>query len=211
MLFLQHHVATTRARLARIQRAITKPVPYSTEWLAARGLFVMGRHSYTTPRIHYYAGDTCRVEVGDWSALAAEVEILPGGNHRLDTVASFPIERRLGLPGYTANPDTWSKGDVIIGSDVWIGRGVRILGGVTIGHGAVIAAWSTVTKDIEPYSIAAGVPAKQLRKRFDEPTIHALLRIAWWDWPENLIRARSTELASPDLLRFIARYDPGEP
>jgi acetyltransferase-like isoleucine patch superfamily enzyme len=191
-----------------IQR-VMRPKPYSIEWLTANGLFTMGRHSYIAPRIHYYAGDTCRVSVGDWSALAAEVEILPGGNHRVDTVASFPIERRLGLPGRAEIPDTWSKGDVVIGSDVWIGRGTHILGGVTIGHGAVVAAWSTVTRDIEPYGIAAGVPARQLRKRFDESTINALLRIAWWDWPEDLIRERAAELARPDVQAFVARYDPG--
>src|SRR6202035_2113126 len=87
----------TRARLIHIKRAIIKPKPYSIEWLAARGLFTMGSHSYTTPRIHYYPGDTCRVRIGDWSALAADVEILPGGNHRIDTAAWFPIERRLAL------------------------------------------------------------------------------------------------------------------
>lgn len=152
----------------------------------------MGSHSYIAPHVHYYEGDTCRVTIGDWSALAAEVEILPGGNHRVDTVASFPIRRRFGLPGYENAGEPWSKGDVIVGCDVWIGRGARILGGVTIGHGAVVAAWSTVTHDIEPYAIVAGVPATKLRSRFDQTTAEALLRIAWWDWSEDFILSGPT-------------------
>jgi acetyltransferase-like isoleucine patch superfamily enzyme len=167
----------------------------------------MGAHSYMAPRVHYYDGDKCRVTIGDWSALAAEVEIMPGGNHRIDTVASYPVRRRLGLPGYELEESPWSKGDVVIGSDVWIGRGARILGGVTIGHGAVVAAWSTVTKDIAPYGIAAGAPAKELRKRFGQSEIDALLRIAWWAWPATTIASRADDLASPDISRFIARYD----
>jgi len=170
----------------------------------------MGPHSYIAPTVHYYAGDKCRISIGDWSAFAAEVEIMPGGNHRIDTVASYPIRRRFRLAGYEDDGQPWSKGDVNIGSDVWIGRGVRILGGVTIGHGAVVAAWSTVTHDIEPYGIVAGAPAKHLRHRFDQAIIEALLRIAWWNWPEDLILQRADELGSPDIQGFIDRYDPSQ-
>ncbi len=169
----------------------------------------MGPHSYSVPQLHYHTGDTCRVIVGDWSSLADGVEILPGGNHYTDSVTTFPLARRLGLPGMSRTRDPWSKGDVVIGSDVWLGHGVRVLGGITIGHGAVVAAWSVVTRDIEPYAIAAGVPARVLRKRFDESTIAALLRVAWWEWPETVIRERADELTSADLTSFLARYDPG--
>src|SRR5450759_1342115 len=195
------------AYLRNLKRKLVKPTPYSIEWLKSKGLFTMGKHSYATPRVHYYDGDTARIIIGDWSALAAEVELLHGGNHRLDSAASFPIERRLGLPLDKASLDVWNKGDVVIGSDVWIGRSTLIMGGVSIGHGAVIAARSTVTKDVEPYSVVAGAPARLLRKRFDASTINALLRIAWWDWPEDVIRQRVATLASPDLHKFITMYD----
>jgi acetyltransferase-like isoleucine patch superfamily enzyme len=171
-------------------------------------MFSIGTHSYSVPILHYYAGDTASVRIGDWSSLADGVEIVPGGNHYVDAVTSFPLARRLELPNALYTRDPWNKGDVVIGSDVWLGCGVKVMGGVTIGHGAVVAAWSTVTSDVAPYAIAAGVPAREVRKRFDADTIASLLRIAWWNWPEQLIRDRADDLASVDVAAFIAKYDP---
>ncbi len=181
--------------------------PQSPEWFVERGLLTIGSHSYGVPAIAYYDGDTARVSIGDWTAIARDVEIMPGGNHRIDTVASFPLRRRLGMPGYENDGTPWSKGDVAIGSDVWIGRGARILGGVAIGHGAVVAAWSVVTRDVDPYTVVAGVPARPIKGRFDEATVEALLRIAWWEWPEDKIRDRAELLASTKLDEFIELYD----
>ncbi len=128
-----------RARLARNKPAAR----YSVAWLAERGLFSIGDRSYDAPTVHYYAGDTAKITIGDWTSIALDVEIMPGGNHRIDAVASFPVRHVLDIAGYEAD-GPWSKGEVTIGSDVWIGRGSRILGGVDIGHGAIVAAWSTV-------------------------------------------------------------------
>ena len=83
-----------------------------------------------------------------------------------------------------------SKGPIIVGNDVWIGFRSIILSGVTIGDGAVIYAGSVVTKDIPPYAIVAGVPAKIIRYRFDAKTIERLARVAWWDWPDEVIKSR---------------------
>ena len=85
------------------------------------------------------------------------------------------------------------------------------MSGVTIGPGAVVATRSVVTKDVAPYAIVGGVPAKQIGQRFGDEQIAALLRIAWWDWPLETIKARVDELCSPDVDAFIARYDPGLP
>ena len=81
-------------------------------------------------------------------------------------------------------PEAWdNKGDIVVGNDVWIGYEAVILSGVTVGDGAIIAARSVVTRDVPPYTIVGGVPAKPIRRRFDQKTIDALLELRWWDWP----------------------------
>lgn len=80
-----------------------------------------------------------------------------------------------------------NKGDIIIGSDVWIGYEAVILAGVTIGDGAIIGSRAVVTKDVPPYTIVGGIPAKPMRKRFDDKTISRLLQIKWRDWPKERI------------------------
>ena len=93
--------------------------------------------------------------------------------------------------------EAWdNKGDIVIGNDVWIGYEAVILAGVTIGDGAVIGARAVVTKDIPPYTIVGGVPAKPIRKRFPQETIDHLLKIKWWNWPEERIRQHITEIQS---------------
>lgn len=93
-----------------------------------------------------------------------------------------------------------------IGHDVWIGVSVLIKGGVKIGNGAVIAMGSVVTKDVPPYAIVAGVPAKIIKYRFKEETIKSLLSINWWDWPEDLIRERRKDFSDVEL--FVKTYSP---
>ena len=93
--------------------------------------------------------------------------------------------------------EAWdNKGDIVIGNDVWIGYEAVILAGVTIGDGAVIGARAVVTKDIPPYTIVGGVPAKPIRKRFTQETIDLLLKIKWWNWPEERIRQHIAEIQS---------------
>ena len=84
--------------------------------------------------------------------------------------------------------DSWdNKGDIVIGSDVWIGYEAVVMAGVTIGDGAVIGTRAVVTKDVPPYTIVGGIPAKPIRKRFSEETVQALLDLRWWDWPKERI------------------------
>lgn len=95
----------------------------------------------------------------------------------------------------------------MIGNDVWLCTDAAILSGVTVGHGAVVACGAVVTRDIPPYAIAAGNPAKVVRWHFDEATRHALLDIAWWDWPEQEVRQMAEVLYSTDtnaLIRYAA-------
>ncbi len=97
----------------------------------------------------------------------------------------------------------FSKGDVVIGNDVWIGHGATILSGVTIGHGAVIGACAVVTKDVPPYGIVVGTPARLVRKRFSDENIAILLNLRWWDWPEEKIDQARHLLHSGDIAGLV--------
>ncbi len=99
-----------------------------------------------------------------------------------------------------------TKGDVVIGNDVWLGNGAFILSGVTIGDGAVIGARSVITRNVAPYSITAGNPAKLYRFRFDEQQIAELLKIAWWEWPFEKIKEAWPLLMSTNIEEFIRTY-----
>ena len=107
-----------------------------------------------------------------------------------------------------------SKGDVVIGNDVWIGRGVVILSGVRVGNGAVIGAGAVVTKDVPPYAIVAGNPARIIRYRFSPEQIEELEQIAWWSWPDKEIERAIPLLLSSDIeafLKFAREYNNGNP
>ena len=95
------------------------------------------------------------------------------------------------------------KGDIIIGNDVWIGYEAVIMSGVTIGDGAIIGARSVVTKDIPPYTIVGGVPARQIRRRFSEETIAALLELKWWNWPREKIARKIEAIKNGDMKALV--------
>ena len=97
------------------------------------------------------------------------------------------------------------RGTTVIGNDVWIGRDAVIFDGVTIGHGAVIGTRALVTKDVRPYAIVAGVPAKEIRRRFTDEQVDALLEIAWWDWPDEKVLAEADAL-NGEHHDFLARH-----
>ncbi|MBJ7406889.1 MAG: acetyltransferase, partial [Bradyrhizobium sp.] len=101
------------------------------------------------------------------------------------------------------------RGDrVIVGNDVWIGHAAILLPGVTVGDGAVIAAGAVVSRDVAPYTIVGGVPARPIRKRFDDSVAKSLRRIAWWDWPDEIIFERLGDFRSEAIEEFCRRYDP---
>ena len=147
------------------------------------------------------------VTIGRFCSIASGVTIFAGHDHRTDWVSTYPFQ--VAFPDEPALPfPSKTKGPVVIGNDVWIGTDVMILSGVRIGNGAVIAARSVVTRDVAPYAIVAGVPARLVRYRFDETTRDLLERIAWWNWPLEKIREALPLLMSSDIAGFIARYRP---
>jgi acetyltransferase-like isoleucine patch superfamily enzyme len=135
------------------------------------------------------------------------VKILVGGNHHPDWVSMYPVRIAFDLPDKYADGQPWTKGDVVIGSDVWIGQDAMILSGVRIGHGAVVAAQSVCTKDVPDFGIVGGNPARLIRMRFSDSQIQALLRIAWWNWGRDEVIANVGMLCSPDIDGFIRAFD----
>ena len=166
--------------------------------------FRIGAGTYGYPDIdHYDAGAT--LLIGRYCGIASGVKILLGGEHHHDWVTNYPFsllfDQTRDLPGYPM-----TKGDVIIGNDVWIGNGAMILSGVTIGDGAVIAARSVVSKNVEPFEIVGGVPAKHIRYRFDSKTIESLRLIEWWNWPESKIIESAHLLQSSNVQAFVDAF-----
>lgn len=132
-----------------------------------------------------FMGD--KLIIGKFCQIATGVRfIMNGANHAMNGFSTYPF-KVFGGEWSKARLDVQSKGDTIIGNDVWIGNSATIMPGINIGDGAIIAAGSLVTKDIEPYTIVGGNPAKEIRKRFDEETIKLLITIKWWDWDEQKI------------------------
>jgi acetyltransferase-like isoleucine patch superfamily enzyme len=168
----------------------------------------MGRHSYGSPLIATFPGDTGRVRIGSFTSIALDVILMDGGNHRLDWVTTFPLRARLGLPGAYADGHPTSKGDIEIGNDVWIGMAACVMSGVKIGNGAVVAGHSVVAKDVRAYAVVAGNPAREIRRRFSDEQIDALERIAWWDWPDEKIADCVEALSSENVDGFIAAHLP---
>jgi len=124
--------------------------------------------------------------------------ILNGGNHFADRISSYPFPV-FGCWG-TQDPGPWpNKSSITIGHDVWIGWNATILPGVTIGDGAIIAAQSVVTSDVEPYTIVGGNPARLIKRRFDEDAAKRLQALKWWDWPIDKIKTASDALMKTDI------------
>ncbi len=146
--------------------------------------------------LYQYPINRDKLKIGKFCSIACGTKFLfNSANHALDSLSTYPFplffeEWNLEKEKVT---DAWdNRGDIVIGNDVWIGYEAVILSGVTIGDGAIIGTRAVVTKDVPPYTIVGGVPAKPIRKRFDEKVIKELLKIKWWDWTEEKI-ARNIE------------------
>jgi acetyltransferase-like isoleucine patch superfamily enzyme len=144
------------------------------------------------------------LKIGKFCSIGRDITIVTGGEHRTDLITTYEFR----FPPFRharTRLRSRTKGDVIIGNDVWIATGATILSGVKIGDGAVIGACSVVTKDVEPYSIVAGNPARLIRMRFDEETIDSLLKIKWWDWDIERIKLNMPLLLSENINEFIKK------
>jgi chloramphenicol O-acetyltransferase type B len=153
-------------------------------------------------------GEGCTLTIGSYTSIGTGVTAFLGGEHRTDWVTTFPFSvlwdsAKLieGHPG--------SKGDVAIGNDVWIANGASIMSGVTVGDGSVIGAFAVVTKNVPPYAIVAGNPARIVKSRFDEKTVERLLKVRWWDWERARIENSMHALLSTDIESFLLAAESG--
>ena len=156
--------------------------------------------------LYHYPINQDKLIIGKFCSIACGAKFLfNSANHNLSSLSTYPFhiffeEWDLDAKDVT---DAWdNKGDIVIGNDVWIGYEAVILAGVTIGDGAVIGTRAVVTKDVPPYTIVGGVPAKPIRKRFPEGTIELLLKLKWWDWTEERIRQHLSEIQSGNVEHF---------
>ncbi len=141
--------------------------------------------------LYHYPINHDRLMIGKFCSIACGAKfIFNSANHTLSSLSTYPFPlffEEWGLKREEVT-DSWdNKGDIVIGNDVWIGYEAVIMAGVTIGDGAIIGTRAVVTKDVPPYTIVGGVPARLIRKRFPDETIKELLKIRWWDWPKERI------------------------
>lgn len=143
--------------------------------------------------LYHYPVNGDKLVIGKFCSIACGAKFLfTSANHTLRSLSTYPFPlffEEWGLDKAHVTQAWDNKGDITIGNDVWIGYEAVLLSGVTIGDGAIIGTRAVVTQDVPPYTIVGGVPAKPIRKRFDDATIDALLALRWWDWPrEKLVR-----------------------
>lgn len=156
--------------------------------------------------LYHYPINGDKLIIGKFCSIACGAKFLfNSANHTLTSLSTytFPLffeEWDLEMKNVAKAWD--NKGNIIIGNDVWIGYDAIILSGVTIGDGAIIGARAIVTKDVPPYTIVGGVPAKAIRKRFNEKTIKSLLNLKWWDWPEERIAANIQRIQRGQISEF---------
>ena len=161
----------------------------------------VGKYTYGVENIKTYEwGEGKTIKIGSFCSIAENIQIFIGGNHRPDWITTYPFKYSYGV----GHPS--SNGDVIIGNDVWIGANSTIMSGVTIGDGVVIANNSHVVKNVEPYTIIGGNPAKPIRKRFDDETIEKLLKLKWWDFDIDEINSITPILCSDNLDQLFELY-----
>lgn len=146
-----------------------------------------------------FSGD--KLIIGKFCMIASGVEfIMNGANHLVNAISAYPFAIfGNGWEGAMEGKTYPFKGDTVIGNDVWIGYKVAIMPGIRIGDGAIIGAWSVITKDVEPYTIVGGNPARVLRSRFNNKDIERLQRLRWWDWTPEKITRNIQLLAGQDL------------
>ncbi|MBD9367716.1 type B chloramphenicol O-acetyltransferase [Xanthomonas sp. XNM01] len=174
----------------------------------------VGRYSYYSGYYHGHGFDDCaryllpdrddvdRLVIGSFCSIGTGASFIMAGNqgHRHDWASTFPFFYMQEEPAFGGAIDAFQPaGDTVVGSDVWIGAEAMVMPGIRIGHGAVIASRAVVTRDVAPYTIVAGNPARPIRTRFQDDQIAMLLQMAWWDWPLERIEQAMPLLCASDI------------
>lgn len=161
--------------------------------------FQVGKTTYGRPSVF---GDG-NLKIGNFCSISTTATISLGEEHHSEWISTYPMDVLFKIKN---KKTTYSKGDVTIGNDVWIADGALILSGVTIGDGAVIGAKAVVAKDVKPYEIVAGNPARHVRYRFNEDQIEKLLEIKWWNWDIEKVKLEIELILSDDIDKFIEKH-----
>lgn len=179
----------------------------------------VGRYSYYSGYYHGHSFDDCarfilpdadadKLVIGSFCSIGSGVAFIMAGNqgHRNDWISTFPFFWMPDVPAFEAARNGFqAAGDTVIGNDVWIGSEAVIMPGVRVGHGAVVGTRALVARDVEPYTIVGGNPAKPIRKRFDEARIAMLMEMQWWDWTDAQLQPAMPLLTSGDV-EALQRY-----
>ncbi|MGY2991553.1 MULTISPECIES: CatB-related O-acetyltransferase [Mesorhizobium] len=162
----------------------------------------IGRHTYGLVKNSFWGShEKSPIRIGSFCSVGPGVLFLGAAEHRVDTVTSYPLRI---VDGKIRNgAEAFSKGPTTVGHDVWFGARCIILGGVTIGNGAVLGAGSIISRDIPPYAVAVGNPARVIRYRFTPDIIERLQSSQWWNWSDDLIRERLAILTAMDAEHFL--------
>lgn len=172
---------------------------------------IVGKHSYYSGYYHGHSFDDCarylasdrddvdQLIIGAFCSIGSGASFIMAGNqgHRYDWVSSFPFFYQENFDG--AKDAFVRAGDTVIGNDVWIGSEAMIMPGITIGDGAVIGSRALVTKNVAPYAIVGGNPAKEIKRRFTDSDIQKLMELQWWHWPDETIRKAMSLLCSNNI------------
>ena len=160
--------------------------------------------------LYHYPINHDKLIIGKFCSIACGAKFLfTSANHTQTSLSTYPFpiffeEWGLDVQNITSAWD--NKGDIVIGNDVWIGYETVILSGVTIGDSAIIGSRAVVTKDVPPYTIVGGIPAKTIRKRFSDDDIEALQKMKWWDWPIEQIQAHISEIQTGKIEELKRKY-----
>lgn len=186
----------------------------------------VGRFSYYSGYYHGHSFDDCaryllpdrdgvdKLVIGSFCSIGSGASFIMAGNqgHRADWASSYPFFYMQREPAFAAARDAFAPaGDTVIGNDVWIGTEAMVLPGITVGHGAVIGSRAVVTRNVAPYSIVAGNPAKEVRTRFPAEQVQMLLEMQWWDWTLPAIEAAMPLLCSGDIQGLHDHWRSREP
>ena len=166
-----------------------------------------GLRSYLVSGAAHAFTTDAHVLIGRYCSLAHDVNFYLGMNHNARSITTYPLAGVLNASDENLHA-AYNRHQIIIGNDVWIGGHTIIMSGVRIGSGAVIGAGAVVAKDVPPYAIAVGNPARIIKYRFDKDTITRLQRIKWWNWPQEDVE-RHIPAFENDMRSFLDRFDPG--
>src|SRR5574343_433703 len=139
----------------------------------------IGEYTYGQAPVVFDWNEGSKLKIGKFCSIGSACMFFLGGNHYSDRISTYPFYN---LFAKLNNKDNYSRGDIVVGHDIWIGSYSTIMSGVTIGHGSIIGAMSVIRRDIDPYSIVIGNPEIVIKKRFSDSDIEKLLHIQWWNW-----------------------------